>query len=150
MDFETTNNKPIKKENFIVKFFKSFSVKNMVWFVIGVIFNLCGLSFLVTIIIGGNIDVAPSKNPILLADAALKNLTKSVLGFLYWGIILLLLGALIVALVLSSASRNEDRDRERQLRREQRLKQMADIEKENVTITSTINDSSIADSSITK
>jgi hypothetical protein len=149
MDFETKN-KPIKKENSLAKFFKSFSVKNMVWFVVGLILDLCGLSFLITIIVGGNINVAPSKNLVLLADTALKNLTNSILGFLYWGIILLLLGALIIALVLSSASRNEDRDRERQLRREQRLKQMADIEKEDITIASTVNDASVNDSSIIK
>jgi len=139
-----------KKESSLKKFFVPFTVKNNVWFAFGTLFSLTGLSFLITIIIGDNLNISPSKNLILIADSSLKKLTSNTLGFLYWGIILLILGSIIVAIVLSLASRNEDRERERQLRREQRLKQMADIEKEDVVVASTISDASINNSSITK
>ena len=139
-----------KKESSLKKFFAPFTVKNTVWFVFGTLFILTGLAFLITIIIGDNLNISPSKNLILIADSALKGLTSNTLGFLYWGIILLILGSIFVAIVLSLASRNEDRERERQLRREQRLKQMADIEKEDVVVASTISDASIHNSSITK
>jgi|SRR5574344_56605 hypothetical protein len=149
MSVETTDKK-VKKESSLKRFFKPFSVKNLVWFIIGSLFNLTGLAFIITIIIGSNLNVAPSKNPVLLADTSLKALTSNTLGFLYWGIILLLLGAVIMSIVLSLASRNEDRERERQLRREQRLKQMADIEKEDVVVASTVSDASVTNSSVTK
>ena len=139
-----------KKESSLKKFFVPFTVKNNVWFAFGTLFSLTGLSFLITIIIGDNLNISPSKNLILIADSSLKKLTSNTLGFLYWGIILLILGSIIVAIVLSLASRNEDRERERQLRREQRLKQMADIEKEDVVVASTISNASINNSSITK
>jgi len=128
-----------KKENRIVRFFKPYSTKQLVWFVIGALLNLTGLSFIITNIIGDNLNVAPTKNPIIIADTALKNGLHTPLGFLYWGIIFLLLGALIVSLTLSLASRNEDRDRERSLRREQRLKQMMDAS-DDVVINSSVNE----------
>lgn len=145
-----TIDKKTKKESSIKRFFAPFTVKNTIWFVCGTLFSLTGLAFLITIIIGDNLNISPSKNLILIADSSLKGLTSNTLGFLYWGIILLILGSIFVAIVLSLASRNEDRERERQLRREQRLKQMADIEKEDVVVASTISNASINNSSITK
>jgi|GEM_PF-2018843 hypothetical protein len=140
-----------KKKSIVKNFFKTFSTKNLIWFFIGSILNLGGFAFIVTSVVGDCLNVAPSKNPILLANAALKSFTHTPLGFNAWGIILLLLGAVIVAIVLSVASQNEDRERERQARRDQRLKQMADIEKEDAVIqTSTIINSADTNSSFTK
>ena len=110
-------------------FFKSFSTKQTVWFVIGAVLFVTGLTFDVLDIIGRSINVAPSKNPILLGDARLKSFFGNrPLGFIFWGIVLLLIGAIIIAITLSLASRNEDRDKERQARKEQRLKKMVEAQ----------------------
>lgn len=111
-------------------FFKSFSIKQIVWFVIGAVFFVTGLTFDVLDIIGRSINVAPSKNPILLGDAKLKSFFGNrPLGFIFWGIILLLVGAIIIAITFSLASKNEDRDKERQARKEQRLKKLVEAQK---------------------
>ena len=69
------------------------------------------------------------KNPILLADSSLKKFFGNrPLGFIFWGIVLLLVGAIIISISLSLASKNEDRDKERQARKEQRLKKMVDAQ----------------------
>lgn len=126
------------KESALKKFFKPFSKKQLVAFVFGLILFLGGLSFLVTNLVGESLNVAPSRNPIILADSALKSALHTPLGFLYWGIILLILGGLILATSLSLASKNEDRDKERQERREQRLKQMLEASKEDAAIETTV------------
>ncbi len=110
-------------------FFKSFSTKQIVWFVIGAVLLIAGLVFDVLDIVARSINVAPSKNPILLADSSLKKFFGNrPLGFIFWGIVLLLVGAIIISISLSLASKNEDRDKERQARKEQRLKKMVDAQ----------------------
>lgn len=131
-------------------FFKSFSTKQVVWFVIGAVLFVAGFIFDILDIIGRSIDVAPSKNSILLADAQLKSFFGNrPLGFTFWGIVLLLLGAIIIAITFSLASKNEDRDKERQARKEQRLKKM--VEAQNKVIeSSTINETPIVSTIVTE
>jgi hypothetical protein len=50
------------------------------------------------------------------------------IGFTWFGVITLVLGALIVALSLSFSSKDDDREKERTSRREQRLKAMREQE----------------------
>lgn len=112
------------KSGRIQKFFKSFSVKQLIWFILGCILWLAGLTFLVLNIVGTNLDMAPSNNPLLSADTSIKGFLNAGLGFLYWGIIMFILGAVIVAISLSLSSSLEDRERDKQARRELRLKRM--------------------------
>ncbi len=110
-------------------FFKSFSTKQIVWFVIGAVLFVTGFVFDVLDIIGRSINVAPSKNSLLLGDAKLKEFFgNKPLGFTFWGIVLLLVGAIIISITFSLASKNEDRDKERQARKEQRLKKMVEVQ----------------------
>ena len=120
-----------RKSNGLKDFFKSFSMKQFVWFVIGVILFVIGLVFDVLNIVGGSLNIPPSKNPLLIGDSYLKSLFgNKPFGFLFWGIVLVLVGAIIIAITSSLASKNEDRDKERQARREQRLKRMLDAQNE--------------------
>lgn len=107
-------------------FFNSFTTKQKVWLVISVALYVGGLTLIILDFIGNVIGVTPSRNEILFASKnfgfALFN--NEALGFLFVGIIALILGAVIIAIVLSISSKNEDRAKEKQARREQRLKQM--------------------------
>lgn len=131
-----------KKHKGLKDFFKTFTVKELVWFVVGAIFFAAGLSFNIVDVIGRSINIPPSKNPILIADAALKTwLGNRLLGFIFWGIVFLILGAIIIAITLSLASRNEDRDKERQARREQRLQKMVDAQSDVVETSAVVTES---------
>ncbi len=132
-----------KETKGLKSFFKSFSTKQIVWFVIGAVLFVAGFVFDVLDIIGRSIDVAPSKNSLLLGDAKLKEFFgNKPLGFTFWGIVLLLVGAIIISITFSLASKNEDRDKERQARKEQRLKKM--VEAQNKVIeTSTISEAPV-------
>lgn len=131
----------IKNKNKIEKkdFFKFFTTKQIVWFVIGSVLFVVGIIFDVFDIIGRSLNIQPSKNPLLKADASLRALFgNKPLGFLFFGIVLLLVGTLIIATSLSLASKNEDREKERLARKEQRLKKMKEVEKPEVIQASTV------------
>jgi len=114
----------MEKKNSLKEFLHPFTVKQKIWFTIGSLFFLCGFVFLVLYIVEIALVVPPTNNPILTADNAFKAWTKLNFGFLVWGIIALLLGALVLAIVLSVGSSTEDREKEKKARREARLKQM--------------------------
>ena len=118
MNFETQNT--AKKESKFVGFLKSFSTKQLVWFIFGVLVALTGLAFLICGLID---DYADIKNSILTApNNGMRNALK--LSFTWFGVIVFAAGTIIYSVALSLASKSEDRAKEKETRREQRLKAM--------------------------
>lgn len=101
-------------------FLKSFSVKQLIAFIIGVLIAATGLTFLVFGLIE---DYGNIRNSIITApNQGMLNAIK--LSFTWFGVITFALGTIIYSLALSFASKNEDRAKEKETRREQRLKAM--------------------------
>lgn len=103
-----------------------FSVKQLVWFIIGILISINALIFLVLGLITdyasipGNIISTPNQGMINALGG---------IDFKWFGVMTFVLGTLIYSLVLSFASKNEDREKEREARREQRLKAMEEQDK---------------------
>ncbi|MDY2727984.1 MAG: hypothetical protein SOV26_03150 [Candidatus Onthovivens sp.] len=109
-----------KKNNILI--FKTFSIKQFIWFILGIIVFGTGVGLLITYYVGEALPTrSPSYNSFLNALNAFNSFTHTSFGFIGWGIILLLLGAIIIAVVLSLSSKVEDKERERQARKELRL-----------------------------
>lgn len=88
-------------------------------YVIAGIFGLAGLSLIVTGIVGTYLGVPLSDNPIASSQNTLVSATG--MGYRWWGIIFLLIGALIASVALYNFARIEDRDSERNARRRERM-----------------------------
>lgn len=103
-----------------------FSVKQLVWFIIGILISINALIFLVLGLITdyasipGNIISTPNQGMINALGG---------IDFKWFGVMTFVLGTLIYSLTLSFASKNEDREKEREARREQRLKAMEEQDK---------------------
>lgn len=102
-----------------------FTVKQFIWFVLGLAIAANALVFLVLGLID---DYAGINNSILtLPNSSMKEMMGGI-GFTWFGAITLVLAALIIALSLSFSSKDDDREKERTSRREQRLKAMREQE----------------------
>ncbi len=102
-----------------------FSIKQFVWFILGLAIAANALTFLVLGLID---DYAGINNSILTTpNSSMKEMMGGI-GFTWFGAMTLVLGALIVALSLSFSSKDDDREKERTSRREQRLKAMREQE----------------------
>lgn len=102
-----------------------FSIKQFVWFILGLAIAANALTFLVLGLID---DYAGINNSILTTpNSSMKEMMGGI-GFTWFGAMTLILGALIVALSLSFSSKDDDREKERTSRREQRLKAMREQE----------------------
>lgn len=108
------------------KLILGFSVKQLVWFIIGILVSINALIFLVLGLITdyasipGNIISTPNQGMINALGG---------IDFKWFGVMTFVLGTLIYSLALSFASKNEDREKEREARREQRLKAMEEQDK---------------------
>lgn len=109
-----------KEKNILV--FKQYSIKQFICLILGLMVFLTGLGLLITYLVG---EFLPSRSfAFKVYSNALTQfnaVTYTTLGFIGWGIITLLLGALIITLVLSLSSKLEDREKDRKARREMRL-----------------------------
>lgn len=102
-----------------------FSIKQFVWFILGLAIAANALTFLVLGLID---DYAGINNSILTTpNSSMKEMMGGI-GFTWFGAMTLVLGALIIALSLSFSSKDDDREKERTSRREQRLKAMREQE----------------------
>lgn len=119
------NNYPTenKKTNNLLK---GFTVKQIVWFIIGALIALNALIFLILGLINdyASLPYSPFKVP---NDGMIKTLAG--IDFKWFGVITLILGTFIFTLSLSMASKAEDREKEREARREQRIKAMEEQSK---------------------
>lgn len=106
------------------KFYQGFTVKQAVWYVLGLIFAIAGLLFIIANTVNGFLNVAPRNNWIIDVDNWIKSFTNTNFGLLIFGIAFLVLGALIISIVLTLAESNEDKLRDRENRKQARLKQM--------------------------
>ena len=113
-----------KKEQILV--FHSFSVKQFISLILGALIGLTGLALIVTHLVGDNLagvdKFAAYYQDYRFALNQFNTVTHTTLGFLGWGIIALLLGAVIVAIALSLSTRTEERAKENQARKEARRK----------------------------
>ncbi|MGP1413608.1 MAG: hypothetical protein ACTTID_00500 [Bacillales bacterium] len=115
--------KPIKTCP-IKRHFSKFNKKEIFWYIFGLLMLLLGISLLITYVVGENINVPPSKNPVMIFDDNIKKFTRASFGILGYGIVFTNLGALIVAIVLSVVTHSEEREKERLLRKKQRLQHL--------------------------
>ncbi len=111
--------KQLKTKN---NFFKAFSVKELIAFIIAVLLILTGLTFLVLGLID---DYTNIYNSILTTpNTSMKSMMGGI-GFTWFGVIVNILGAIILAFSLSYASKSEDREKEREARRRQRRESLS-------------------------
>ena len=103
------NNYPTesKKTNNLLK---GFTVKQIIWFIIGALIALNALIFLILGLINdyASLPYSPFKVP---NDGMIKTLGG--IDFKWFGVITLILGTFIFTLSLSMASKGEDREKER-------------------------------------
>lgn len=94
--------------------------KEIVFYAIAAFLATVGLVFLVFGIVGTYLPVLASDNWILVSENAwLTNWSH--MGYRYWGLILIGVGAIIAIICLTYFAKAGDRDEERALRRAQRL-----------------------------
>ena len=98
-----------------------FSVKQFVWFIIGLLIILTAICFLVLGLIE---EYANVKNSIFtIPNSSMKSIFGGV-GFVWFGIIFVCVGSVILAFALSLSAKNEERELEKEARRKQRLEQI--------------------------
>ncbi len=113
---------------------KSFTVKQLVFFIIALLIIATAITFLVLGLID---DYANIKNSILTRpNSSMKSKCWGI-GFTWFGVIFTAVGSIILAFTLSSAAKLEERENEKQARRKQRLESM------NASKTNSASDSTI-------
>lgn len=100
---------------------RTVSGKEIAWYVIAGIFVMFGLTLMVFGIIGHHMNVALDDNFIKQAEDNLVNAIKVPFDFRIWGIMFVLLGAIITIITLNFNAKKTDRELERTVRRQQRL-----------------------------
>lgn len=102
--------------------FKTFTVKQFIWFVLGACFFLTGVALIIMYYLCEYLPYGSHSYKVLNSALSTFNSgTHTTIGFIGWGIICFLLGALLITIVLSLSSKLEDREKERKARRELRL-----------------------------
>lgn len=81
---------------------------------------LVGITFIIFGLIGSHYPGKDSENWVSISEKAWL-VNWSHIGYRWWGVILLLVGALVAVIGLTAYARSGDRDEERALRRRQRL-----------------------------
>ena len=110
---------------------RSLTVKELIWFIIGVLITAMALTFLIIGLISDYADLGYN------IFAPVNESMKTALGgvdFKWFGVITFVLGTLIYSLALSSSSKNEDREKEKEARRIQRLKAMEEAQNHGVVV----------------
>ena len=113
MSKKDTFGQPIKK----AKKLKTFTPKQIFWFVLGILISANALVFLVLGLIN---DYAPlAYSPF---EAANSGMISALFGldFKWFGVITLILGTIIYSLALSFSAKTQEREEEREQRRKQR------------------------------
>lgn len=98
---------------------KNIKTGEIVGYVISGLIGAFGLSLLITGTVGIYMKGLSSENPIKIAENALKSWSH--LGFMSWGTIFLILGAIIATLILVKFAKGKDNEYEKAQRRAQRL-----------------------------
>ena len=120
------------------KFFKVFSVKELIAFIIALLLITFGLTMLVLGLIDDYTNLYNS--PLTIPNSSMKSMMGGV-GFTWFGVIVTVVGSIILAFSLSFASKSEDREKEREARRKQRREALSNTPKENTTYSTLINNS---------
>ncbi len=81
--------------------------------------GLTGIALIITGIVGTHLGTQQADNPIAQSEEVL--LASTGIGFRWWGVIALILGAVIASVALSAYAKREDRDEERNARRRERM-----------------------------
>lgn len=100
---------------------RTVSGKEIAWYVIAGVFVMLGLTLMVFGIIGHHMNVALDDNFIKQAEDNLVNAIKVPFDFRIWGIMFVLLGAIVTIITLNFNAKKTDRELERTVRRQQRL-----------------------------
>ena len=113
--------------------FKTFNIKQFISLILGLLFFLTGIALIILYFLEAYAPIYSSmKENLSSALSSFNSGTHTSLGFIGWGIISFLLGAIIIAISLSMASKLEDKEKERKARRELRLKQLKENTEEAV------------------
>ncbi len=111
--------------------FKQYTIKQFISLTLGLMFFLTGVALLIMYFIH---TYAPIRSDVYKglnnALSSFNSGTHTTIGFIGWGLICLLFGALVITLALSFASKLEEREKEKQARREMRLKALKEQENE--------------------
>lgn len=94
------------------------------------LFGAVALWGLTYVVLGIIVNFLPSEADLLLADKAIKNAFG--LSFLWWGMIIMAIGAVSVIITLSAFAKKYDRNVERETRRAARLAQVKTANKDEV------------------
>lgn len=110
-----------KKEKLIL----GFTIKQFIWFILALALIAYGLIFMTLGLIDdynhiyGYVVTTPNES--------MKSMMGGI-GFTYFGLMVILLGSVILAISLSLSERIEDREREKEARKKQRLRSFEDEE----------------------
>lgn len=120
-----------KKNQKNILIFNQYSIKQFISLILGILVLLTGVGLLITYYVGEYLPIRSYQfKQFSAALTAFNNFTHTSLGFIGWGIICLLLGAIIITLVLSLSSKLEDKEKDRKARRELRLQALKQEDKE--------------------
>ena len=120
------------------KFFKVFSVKEFIAFIIALLLIAFGLTMLVLGLIDDYTNLYNS--PLTTPNSSMKSMMGGV-GFTWFGVIVTVVGSIILAFSLSFASKSKKKKKEREARRKQRREALSNTPKENTTYSTLINNS---------
>ncbi len=120
------------------KFFKSFTPKSLTWFIISLVLIAFGLIFTVLGLIDDYTNLYNS--PLETPNESMKAMMAGV-GFTWFGVIVTVAGAIILAFALSFASKSEDREKDREARRRQRRESLSTQTQNQETYSTLINNS---------
>ncbi len=95
------------------------AIGEIITWCVGALFILGGLSLIILGVVGTYLNVPADENPIVQTQATLQAGTG--MGYRWWGVIFLLIGALIATISLCYFAKKEDRDSERSARRRERM-----------------------------
>ncbi len=95
--------------------------KELFWYILSGTIALLGIIFIVFGIIGDHLEVDTEKGNWVIESENAWLSNWSHMGYRWWGLILLMAGALIAVVSLTLFAREGDRDSERAARRAQRL-----------------------------
>ena len=98
---------------------KKISVKELVFYIICGAFALWGLVYVILGLLAQYLPISSSQNPLYAADSAIRGAFG--LGFLGWGLILLITFAVIGVIVMVVFAKGSEKNSEKDQRRAARL-----------------------------
>lgn len=102
------------------------SVPEIVWTVVEGLFGLAGITLIVLGFVADYLPLLYSENYLLQAQQDFMNATHTPLTFRWLGFICLLIGAVLALITLHFFAKRRDVSDERELRRQQRMKIIAE------------------------